>query len=475
MAIYHLHMQTISRSDGRSAVAAAAYRSASRLMDQHGTVYDYRRKAGVEQGHIIVPQGFPTMNRQSLWCMVEVAEKRKNSTLCRELDVALPIECDRKEQREIVIQFCSWLTEKWQIAVDFNLHYPMNAENPENPHAHIQFTTRRYGFDGKLGEKTRELDDLKTRTDCLLEIREQWAGLCNQRLARFGISIDHRSYATQCIEQVPGIHLGSSVTAMKRKGMRTDREDEQQQIERVNRARKILMEEEQNVRSDLAAVGETVCEPDATAGIRPDLEANRHGDAGNFDGNLGSKDTCPSDGDGGRATIQGCGGDDRSAGGAGGGSRPAEVGGQNSACPVEIAATIKDLKAALLDLRQVMFHRVDRANTDLIHHTNMQRSIRVSLQCVHSTCLQIRKNFYKRIDRKNAQYLARKVKAIAPQQLHIPDGYSEAAGIAENIQRELRQIIQHIYAHVDDANLRAIVEQPEKQVAAKQLKKRQRM
>ena len=34
MAIYHFHGQVISRSAGRSSVAAAAYRSAERLIDE---------------------------------------------------------------------------------------------------------------------------------------------------------------------------------------------------------------------------------------------------------------------------------------------------------------------------------------------------------------------------------------------------------------------------------------------------------
>ena len=79
-------MQTISRADGRSAVAAAAYRAASRLTDADGRVFDFRRKQGVVAREIFVPEGCPPISRQDLWLLAENTEKRKNSTLAREMD-----------------------------------------------------------------------------------------------------------------------------------------------------------------------------------------------------------------------------------------------------------------------------------------------------------------------------------------------------------------------------------------------------
>jgi hypothetical protein len=55
MAIYHLHVKVIGRKAGASAVASAAYRSASRLRDERiDRVQDFSKKRGV-----VYPWPFP--------------------------------------------------------------------------------------------------------------------------------------------------------------------------------------------------------------------------------------------------------------------------------------------------------------------------------------------------------------------------------------------------------------------------------
>lgn len=90
-------MQTISRADGRSAVAAAAYRAASRLTAADGRVFDFRRKQGWWRDRF-VPEGCPSISRQDLWLLAENTEKRKNSTLAREMDMAIPVELNKEER-----------------------------------------------------------------------------------------------------------------------------------------------------------------------------------------------------------------------------------------------------------------------------------------------------------------------------------------------------------------------------------------
>lgn len=60
MAIYHLHMKVFGRSSGASAVAAAAYRSASRLRDDRiDRAHDFTAKRGVEHSEVLLPEGAP--------------------------------------------------------------------------------------------------------------------------------------------------------------------------------------------------------------------------------------------------------------------------------------------------------------------------------------------------------------------------------------------------------------------------------
>ncbi len=108
MAIYHLHMQAISRlggRNGRSAVACAAYRAGQALQD-HKTeeIKDYTYRQGVQETFILAPEGAPgwVHDREELWNHVEASETRINSRLAREIDIALPRELDAQQRAELV-------------------------------------------------------------------------------------------------------------------------------------------------------------------------------------------------------------------------------------------------------------------------------------------------------------------------------------------------------------------------------------
>lgn len=248
MAIYHLHMQTISRADGRSAIAAAAYRAASRLRAADGRVFDFRRKQGVVAQKIFVPEGCPAIDRQNLWLLAERTEKRKNSTLAREMDMAIPVELTRQERFNLTVNFCRWLAQEYQVAVDCCMHRKDKNDPQENPHIHVMFTTRRYSPEGTLGAKTRELDDLKTRKTHLLRIREKWADFCNGYLQFYGQTIDHRSFKDQGIDALPQIHVGSAATTMTRRGLETERGVLNREIQKNNSEFLKLQQEIENVR-----------------------------------------------------------------------------------------------------------------------------------------------------------------------------------------------------------------------------------
>ena len=241
-------MQTISRADGRSAVAAAAYRAASRLTAADGRVFDFRRKQGVVAREIFVPEGCRSISRQDLWLLAENTEKRKNSTLAREMDMAIPVELNKEERFKLTAKFCRWLAQEYQVAVDCCMHRKDKNDLQENPHIHVMFTTRCYSQEGTLGAKTRELDDLKTRTTHLLRLREKWADFCNEYLQFYGETIDHRSFKDQGIDLLPQIHVGSAATTMTRRGLETERGVLNRAIQGNNSSIIQLQEEIENVR-----------------------------------------------------------------------------------------------------------------------------------------------------------------------------------------------------------------------------------
>lgn len=223
MAIFHLSVKAIGRASGRSATAAAAYRAASRIADERtGLVHDYSRKGGVEHREIVVPEGAPpwAQDRARLWNAAELAETRRNSTVAREFEIALPGELAPAERRALACEFAAELTARHRCAVDLAIHAPGRGGDLRNHHAHLLLTTRRLAAGG-FSEKTRELDDPKSGE--VARWRERWASLVNEHLAERGHSarVDHRSLEAQGIEREPGYHKGPAVTAIERRQERS--------------------------------------------------------------------------------------------------------------------------------------------------------------------------------------------------------------------------------------------------------------
>ena len=222
MASFHLSVKTMSRSSGRSATACAAYRSAAVIDDTTtGERHDYSRKRGVESTRIFLPPDAPSWanNRAQLWNRAELAETRKNSTVCREFEIALPHELSAQQRQQLAHDFAAELVARHRFAADVAIHAPHRADGDENQnfHAHVLVTTRRLTADG-FGEKSRELDDLKTGE--VTRWRERFAQMQNAALERAGHAqrVDHRSLADQGIERAPTWHHGPAVTAMIRDG-----------------------------------------------------------------------------------------------------------------------------------------------------------------------------------------------------------------------------------------------------------------
>jgi len=218
MATYRLSAQVIKRSDGRSVVAAASYRAASKLKDHRlGETFDFTRKAGVEHSEILLPKGAPAWmaDREKLWNAVEEAEKRKDAQLAREVQVSLPREMNLEQQVSLARDFVqSQMTSRGMVA-DVCIHH----DNPDNPHAHILLTMRHAGADG-FGKKLRSASEWYKRKDELLEWRAEWARHANLALEKAGheVRIDHRSYVDQGIALEPQSKIGRSRSEAARDG-----------------------------------------------------------------------------------------------------------------------------------------------------------------------------------------------------------------------------------------------------------------
>lgn len=145
MAIYHCSIKTISRSKGQNALAAGAYRAGEILIsEQTGEIFDYRRKLGVVHKEIIIPSGFLKINRNELWNLAESSEVRRNSTVAREYEIALPHELDAASRLGLVREFSEHLAATYGVAVDLAIHAPGRYGDERNHHAHLLTTTRAF-------------------------------------------------------------------------------------------------------------------------------------------------------------------------------------------------------------------------------------------------------------------------------------------------------------------------------------------
>ncbi|MCC5074524.1 MobQ family relaxase [Xanthomonas campestris] len=250
MAIYRCEIKTVSRSQGASAVAGAAYRAGLDVTDlRTGERHDYTRKNGVVASGILAPADAPdwAQDPAQLWNAAEAAETRKNSVVAREFLVSLPHELTEEQRAELARDITANLVDRFGFAAMFAIHAPDKKADERNHHVHILATTRRMEPTG-LGAKTRELDDRKT--GAVEEVRAQVADTINAHLERAGLvaRVDHRSLLDRQMAAVtvgdfaqaaeldrqPEPKVGRTATAAARRGKRSPRAERVQRVRAEN-------------------------------------------------------------------------------------------------------------------------------------------------------------------------------------------------------------------------------------------------
>lgn len=171
-------LQVMQRSKGRSAVAAAAYRSCTFLHDERVDIqHDYRKKGGHVSTELFGVEGLKLgmADIGTLWNAAEKAEKRKDSAVARELMVPLPHEWTDEQRLLCVRGLSEMLVSRYGVAVMASIHRPSEGDND---HVHIMFTTREVDAQMNFGKKTRVLDDMKTGE--VSKLREEVCRVVNE-------------------------------------------------------------------------------------------------------------------------------------------------------------------------------------------------------------------------------------------------------------------------------------------------------
>ncbi|WP_257385041.1 MobQ family relaxase [Tahibacter caeni] len=230
MALFSMSMQVLKRSEGRSSVAAAAYRSGERLYDERtATVHDYSRRGGVEHKEILLPEGAPrwcrNIGREAFWNTVETGERRKDAQLCRELRIMIPRELEPAERIRLVRDYLREAFVSKGMVADVCWHNKVASDGLEQPHAHVMLTMRPLTPDG-FGPKSRHdwIPDpdgarhpdgkpvlVMSNRDSwnspayFDKCREDWERLANAALERAGSAerIDRRSLLERGLVRLP--------------------------------------------------------------------------------------------------------------------------------------------------------------------------------------------------------------------------------------------------------------------------------
>ena len=238
MAIYHLQAKSVSRSDQRSAVGAAAYRAGQRLRDERtGRLHNYSHRHDVSHTEIVWPSELAARelswarDRAALWNAAERAENRRNSRVAREYQVALPAELTALARQELARRFAHEIAERHHVAVDLAIHAPPATGDARNHHAHLLATTREVGESG-LGAKAgldmsypqRLQRGMHSGLEELKVLRERWAVLANEALQAAGLAVrvDHRSLAAQGIDREPLPQIPIGALHRERHGIRSE-------------------------------------------------------------------------------------------------------------------------------------------------------------------------------------------------------------------------------------------------------------
>lgn len=264
MALYHFHVEQIKRSEGRTVVASAAYRSGEKLHNLwDGETHDYTKRGGVILTEIMLPEHAPQrfLDRSTLWNEVEQVEKHYKAQLAYSFDMALQNEFSLEENIQLAREFVQKYFVEDGMICDLAVHQLDREEGGiPNPHFHVLVPIRPLNDDGTWGAKQHrvyhldedgnrikkengqwEFDAVPTtnwgKPETLEMWREAWADMVNAKFEEKGLDchIDHRSYVDQGLDLIPTVHEGPHVRKMEKKGICTEKGELNRWIKATNR------------------------------------------------------------------------------------------------------------------------------------------------------------------------------------------------------------------------------------------------
>ena len=237
-------------------MATAAYYAGEKLYSEydHEWKHPHSNPERVVFHEVLLPANAPEeyADTQSLWNAVDAAEKRADAQTARRMIIALPKELTREQNLELIHEYCEQEFVNKGMICDLYYH----DGNDGNPHVHLLLTLRaldeqgkwlpkartEYVLDengnrimGKNGKwKRRNVETVDWNDHKYAEIwRHDWELMQNAALEQAGRDerVDMRSLERQGIEdRLPQNHLGPAAAAIERKGIITEKGEQQRKI-----------------------------------------------------------------------------------------------------------------------------------------------------------------------------------------------------------------------------------------------------
>ena len=199
VAIFHLDVKTGTRGGGQSASAKYDYLGREGRYAKDAAELEYKESGNLPQ--------WAEDDPRSYWEAADEHE-RSNGRLFQQVEVALPVELDERQRRDLAGSFAERLTREERLPYTLAIH--RGGEGGENPHAHLIISERandgiersaEQWFKRANGKQPERGGAKKSRTmmdkHWIAETREVWGREANRALERAGQEdrVDHRSLA----------------------------------------------------------------------------------------------------------------------------------------------------------------------------------------------------------------------------------------------------------------------------------------
>jgi ATP-dependent exoDNAse (exonuclease V) alpha subunit len=256
MKFLSAQIDTVARSKGQNAVAAAAYNARTKLalkvIDQTTGIetelsWDYTRLRGLAFSQIYLPeelQDLPNnewlVDREALWNEAEKSETRRNSRSAHKIMLPLPNDLSLEANIALLEEFISQLTKEGMV-IDANIH----DDDPKNIHAHLLGTMRKVvrAADGSL-----VFSKVKERSwhhlDFVNRMRKLHCDIVNKHLLLNGMEADweHRSFGELNIDLLPTKHEGPARNIKNSELVELNQEINHLNAERIKQNPEIILD-----------------------------------------------------------------------------------------------------------------------------------------------------------------------------------------------------------------------------------------